>query len=302
MQSNADFIDGTLFAANWENCILAATIPLPLPIFPGSVLSILCHGLFYLFSPSPPFPAPIPVLLFPAETIRAIARKHIVITASRNWLIMRGWISARKRELFSVALAASTFISSAFFKAPSRPPLRRKPDRRRPIVLSRDLSSPDLLYPRLFFGWVRDRLIFFHFQCETKLFTKNISVLLALTLLYDIWQEIWQVLFIYQIHSGILLALHSSNLMYPKEIHQVWRIFISPILFALFIYHIYLSDISFCVTKIVNAAVLFGLKSCVWEVQTASIIFVIFRRGRKEREGRRDVDKARWEAVPRKCA
>lgn len=219
---------------------------------------------------------------------RAETHRNYCLTKLINYAGMD--LGAEKRAFFGRACCQHFYLVRFFSRSPPVPLFVVNPTGGA-LSFYLAISSPDLLYPRLFFGWVRDRLIFFHFQCETKLFTKNISVLLALTLLYDIWQ----VLFIYQIHSGILLALHSSNLMYPKEI-------ISPILFALFIYRIYLSDISFCVTKIVNAAVLFGLKSCVWEVQTASIIFVIFRRGRKEREGRRDVDKARWEAVPRKCA
>lgn len=111
-----------------KNCILAA----PFTFFPVPPPHSSCLSSERTSDPLPravPFffrslsaPSSLtPLLLFPAETIRAIARKHTVITAPRNWLIMRGWIAARGREsFFRSRLPSAAFISPAFFL--SRPP------------------------------------------------------------------------------------------------------------------------------------------------------------------------------------
>jgi len=131
-RNNADFIDGTLFAANWKKlhpCShhLFTFFPIPSLFLSLLRLAILCYGLYYHFSPS----SFLPILFscfFPAETIRAIARKHTVITAPRNWLIMRGWITARGRESFFFGrICCQHFYLIRFFKFPPVL-LHRKPN------------------------------------------------------------------------------------------------------------------------------------------------------------------------------
>lgn len=113
---------------------------------------IPCHGGCSIFFLSFALPGPRSLAPFsrgnhPGD--RAETHRNYCPTKLINYAGMD--LGAEERELFSVALAASAFISSAFFffKLPFAL-LHRKPDRWRPVVLSHDLSSPDLLYPRPF--------------------------------------------------------------------------------------------------------------------------------------------------------
>lgn len=117
------------FAANWKNCILAAALSSPSLWL--ALLSLARHNTnrFAEWRCAAGYSTPFPPLSLPSfspETIRAIARKRTVITAPRNWLIMRGWIAwlrargskrerwRRRRDLFFGRDCCQRFYPSAF--------------------------------------------------------------------------------------------------------------------------------------------------------------------------------------------
>lgn len=146
---------------------------------------------------------------------------------------MDGGAWKRERELFSVALTASAFISSAFFKSPSASPLFVVNPTSSVLSFYRHLSFSQTALSTSFLQVHPGPFNSLSSSMRNEAITlKSISVALALRYLTGDLTGF----FIYQIHSGLLFALYLSNmfdtskrdyiLLLPLSLRYLFIIFI----------------------------------------------------------------------------